>query len=65
MPNGLSLKAARVNANLTQKAAAQKLNVCQKTISNWESGKRSPRMDQVKRLCEGYGVNHGEIFFGA
>lgn len=33
----VSLKAARVNANLTQIEAAKKLNVTKDTIANWEN----------------------------
>ncbi len=35
----VSLKAARVNAGLTQKEVADKLEVSKYTIINWEQGK--------------------------
>ncbi len=35
----IQIQAARVNANLTQKEAAKKLNISQATLQNYESGK--------------------------
>lgn len=34
----LSIKAARVNADLTQEALAQKLGVAKRTVVSWENG---------------------------
>ena len=50
----LTLKAARVNSGFTQKRAAKEIGVCQKTLSAWESGKRSPRMNQLKIVSQAY-----------
>ena len=47
---------------LTQKRAAKEIGVCQKTLSAWESGKRSPRMNQLKIVCQVYGVPYDQIF---
>ena len=58
----LTLKAARVNSGFTQKQAAKEIGVCQKTLSAWESGKRSPRMNQLKIVCQVYGVPYDQIF---
>lgn len=35
----ISLKAARINANLTQQEVADKIKVSKHTIINWEKGK--------------------------
>lgn len=35
----ISLKAARVNQNLTQEEVAEKIKVSKHTIMNWEKGK--------------------------
>ena len=60
----ITLKAARVNANLSQKEAAKALDIAPSTLRNWESGKTFPRQDQITALCELYKVNFDNIFFG-
>lgn len=57
----LSLKACRVNANLTHEQVADKLkiNVC--SLSNWENGKQMPRFDIVKKMAELYKVDINDI----
>lgn len=59
----LSLKAARVNANLQQKEVAKRLGVSNKTISAWENGETAPRIDQFHALCNLYGVPVDAVFF--
>lgn len=59
----LSLKAARVNAELTQKEVAKILNVEEKTVWNWENGKTFPKPPQINALCELYGVKYDYIRF--
>lgn len=49
-------KECREKAGLTQKAAAISLKVSVQSISNWETGTRSPGLDQVLKLAELYGV---------
>lgn len=61
--NGITLKAARVNAGLTQKEAAAKLNVSNKTLWNWETGVRVPNINKVKAICELYGMSYDDIIF--
>ena len=58
-----TLKVARVNAGLTQKVAADKLNVSNKTVSAWENGASVPNIQQVNALCELYGRKIDEINF--
>lgn len=59
----ITLKAARVNAGLTQLAAAVKLNVSVATLKNWERGKTFPKQPQIEALCELYGVSYDNLFF--
>lgn len=59
----MTLKAARVNAGLTQADAANNLKVSISTIKNWESGKTFPRQPQIEALCSLYGVSYDHIFF--
>lgn len=60
----ISLEAARVNAGLSQKDAAQKVGINVATLSNWENGKTSPDVDKFKKLCEVYGCPGDIIFLG-
>ena len=58
----LSLKALRVNANLTQADAAKKLNVSKATIMNWENYNTSPTAAQLIKLCDIYDCEMSDIF---
>lgn len=57
----ITLKAARVNKELTQEQAAKLMGVSVSTIKNWENKKTAPTYPQVKRICEIYGVSSDYI----
>lgn len=59
----ITLKAARMNAFLTQKEAAEKIGVTIDTIGNWERGKSFPNALQIKRIEEVYGVHYDNLIF--
>jgi DNA-binding XRE family transcriptional regulator len=59
----LSLKALRVNANLTQKNAAKELGVSQKTLLNWENGVTYPNQQQIEKICKLYSTTYDCINF--
>ena len=59
----ISLKAARVNANLSQKQAAEKLGISNNTLSDWENGTRFPKVDKIPEICALYGVAYDNIIF--
>lgn len=58
----LHLKAARVNADLTQKEVSERLNVAQSTLIAWEKEKRFPSVPQLKSMCDLYGCGMDDIF---
>ena len=60
----IQLKAARVNADLSQDEAAKLLNISKATLQNYESGKTIPQWDMVKRIGEVYRFPTDFIFFG-
>ena len=60
----IQLKAARVNANLSQEEAANLLNISRATLQNYESGKTVPQWDTVKKFEEIYNFPTDYIFFG-
>ena len=59
----LTLKAARVNAGLTQKEAAEKLKVSNKTLGQWETGITYPNVKKIEALCSLYGVSYENLIF--
>lgn len=59
----ITLKAARVNAGLTQTEASAVLGVTKATLSNWERGKTYPRADMWMRISDLYGVPINELIF--
>ena len=59
----ISLKAARVNANLSQQAAADLIGVAVSTLRNWESGKTFPTKPKIDKICEVYGISFDVLFF--
>lgn len=61
----IQLKAARVNANLSQEEAAEKLNISKATLQNYEAGKTMPQWDMVKKIGEVYNFPTDFIFFGS
>ena len=52
----ISLRAARINAELTQEQAAKLMGRNKQTIANWESGKTEISFGDVLRLCQVYNV---------
>lgn len=59
----ISLKAARVNAGLTQAESAERIGVSVSTIKNWEVGKSFPNQPMIEKICEIYGVSYDYIKF--
>lgn len=58
----VSLKAARVNAEMLQKDAAALLGVTPETLANWENGKTGPRATILAKISEIYKVPIDLIF---
>lgn len=59
----ISLKAARVNAGLSQKYVANTLGISNKTVSSWENGDTFPSAKYINLLCELYNVSYNDIIF--
>lgn len=59
----MTMKAARVNANLTQREAAQALGVDRKTIGSWENGITKPKADKIDEICSLYNVSYDMLIF--
>jgi transcriptional regulator with XRE-family HTH domain len=59
----ITLKAARVNAGLTQKQAAEALGISNSTLVKWENGKAAPRVEKIDALCALYSTNYDNLNF--
>ena len=59
----ITLRAARVNVGITQKEAATKLNVSNKTLCNWENGVSVPKADKIDAICSLYNVAYDNLIF--
>lgn len=59
----ISLKAARVNADLSQKEAAQRLKINVSTLQHYEKGITIPDWEIVKAMEKIYGIHSDYIFF--
>jgi transcriptional regulator with XRE-family HTH domain len=57
----ISLKAARVNANLSQEKVAKKMKKSKLTINNWENGKTEIDYANLITLCKLYSVTIDDI----
>lgn len=59
----ITLKAARVNADIKQIDAAKALGVQPATLRNWEAGKTYPNGEQCDRICKLYGIKWDNLKF--
>lgn len=62
MEGKISLKAARINANLTLGDVAAIMQVTPRTVSNWESNTTKVDGRDLLELCALYRINPTEIF---
>lgn len=59
----ITLMAARVNAGLDRKTAANKLGITAETLGNWEAGNTFPNVPQIIKIENLYGVRYADIKF--
>lgn len=52
----ITLKAARINAGLTQEQVKAVTGYSRNTLYRWENGIGSPKWRDMQRLCELYGI---------
>lgn len=61
----ITLKAARVNAGMTQPEAAKALKIAKSTLANYEQQKTIPNMEIAKRMAKLYEIPMDELIFFA
>lgn len=59
----ITLKAARVNAGLSQAEAAEKLGVTPAMVSNWERRISYPTVPNIKKIEAVYGIKYADLIF--
>ena len=59
----ITLKAARVNAGLTQEEVAKEVKKSKNTIVNYENGKSVPDIETGKALAALYGCSVDDLIF--
>lgn len=61
---GFQLKMLREKHSMTQTQLADKLNVSKQTVSNWEVGRKIPRMGYIEKLSQIFNVPKSQIIDG-
>lgn len=59
-----NLKAARVQAGMTQKQIASLLGVVESCYANWEQGRTEPSVASLRKLCSFLRVTADELLNG-
>lgn len=59
----ITLKAARVNAGLTQAKAAELLGITEKTLIDFEKSKRFPDVPMIKLMESLYHIEYHQILW--
>lgn len=59
----ITLRAARVNSNLSQAKAAEMLGVSKATLANYENGKTTPNTKVITLIEKSYGLSYDNIIF--
>ena len=58
----ITLRAARINANLTQNFVADYIGVHRSTLGKWERGEAFPDAATFAQMCELYRLSMDDIF---
>ena len=61
---GKFIAECRKKKNLTQAQLAEKLNITDRAISKWETGKAMPDTDIMLDLCDTLGIKVNELLYG-
>ena len=59
----ITMKAARINAELTQEQAAKALGITKGTLASYEMGKTIPKVNMAKNMAKLYGLSVDDIIF--
>lgn len=54
---GIKLKNLRRGRKLTQQELSERLELSRATISNYETGRRSPHLSELRQICDFFGCS--------
>lgn len=57
----ISLRAARINAGLTQQQVEEKTGIARSTLTRWEKGETKPSQSNLVRICDLYQIAQSQI----
>jgi transcriptional regulator with XRE-family HTH domain len=60
----INLKRLRIRRNMKQEELAQRMHVSRQTVSGWETGRRQPDLETLKKLAEVLEVDIHELIYG-
>ena len=60
-----NLKRLRIQRSMNQEDLAEKMHVSRQTVSGWETGRRQPDLDTLKKLAEVLDVDIHELIYGS
>lgn len=58
---GQKLHKARINKGISQEKLAEQVGVTPASISYYESGKKRPSFEKIKKICEVLNLNMDEL----
>ena len=60
-----NLRRLRNRKNLKQEELAERMHVSRQTISGWETGRRQPDLDTLKKLADALDADIHELIYGS
>lgn len=63
MPKNISIKVARAEKDMTQKALAQAVGISRQTMNAVESGEYNPTIKLCRKICKVPGKSLDELFW--
>ena len=61
MTAGEKIRKRRIQLGLTQKQVAEKIGVRYQTLQFWETGKRKPKIENIKKIADALGMDWTEL----
>jgi transcriptional regulator with XRE-family HTH domain len=58
---GARIRKARLDAGMTQSDVAKRVHTVISCVSNWETGKRNPGIEQLSILSQIFGIPIGDL----
>lgn len=63
MPPGERIRELRIRAGITQKDLADRMGLPRQQVNVWETGVRTPKIENLKRVADALGINGEEYLY--